>query len=237
VSGAGPERSSPTEGGNDPTGAGYVAEAAHELRAPVSALVAAAETLDSRWDQMTDHERRLLVSVLLGRSRRLARLVVDLLDLSRWTAGGFAVAPVAVRLAPHLRAAVGESGVADVAISCPDEVTVTVDPEHLRRMLVNLLANARQHGMPPVVVEADTAGNMVELRVADRGAGVTGELVPRLFQRFSRAAAGPEGSPGDGGAGLGLAIVAGLARRAGGDAFYRPNPGGGAVFGVRLPAG
>jgi signal transduction histidine kinase len=237
VRGAGPERSSPAEGGNDLTGAGLVAEAAHELRAPVSALVAGAETLDSRWDELTDQERRQLVSMLLGRSRRLAHLVVDLLDLSRWMADGSAVEPAAVRLPPHLRAAVEESGIADVVISCPDEVTVTVDPEHLRRMLVNLLANAGQHGLPPVVLEAEPAGQVVELRVVDRGAGVPGELVPRLFQRFSRAAPGPGRSRADGGAGLGLAIVAGLARRSGGDAFYRPNPGGGAVFGVRLPAG
>ena len=103
-------------------------------------------------------------------------------------------------------------------------------------MLVNLLVNARQHGLPPVRVEVGSDGRQVEIRVIDAGPGVPTELVPRLFEPFSRAApSNPDRTTG--GAGLGLAIVDALATGSGGHAFYRPPPSGGAIFGVRLPAG
>jgi signal transduction histidine kinase len=212
--------------------AAFIAIASHELRTPIAGIVGAAETLEDRWDRLSECDRRQLVSLLLRQSRRLSRLVDELLELSRLEAGGVAVDLRSLDVAAEASAAAEEAGVDDVAVSCPPRATVTADPNHLRRILVNLLVNADKHGARPIVVEcAGSADGWVEVRVIDAGPGVPAEFVPKLFDRFSRAA------PSAAGAGLGLAIVESLARLDGGEVFYRPGPQGGAVFGVRLPPG
>ena len=77
-------------GADNSDGARLVAEAAHELRAPIAALLAAAETLDGRWEQLTDDDRRRLAGVVLSHGRQLSDLVVELLDQSRQAAAGAA---------------------------------------------------------------------------------------------------------------------------------------------------
>jgi two-component system, OmpR family, sensor histidine kinase MtrB len=220
----------------------FIAVASHELRNPIAGIVGAAETLDHGWDRLGDYDRHQLVALLVRQSRRLSRLVDELLELSRLEAGAVVVAAEPVDVAAQAYAAAEEAGVGDVVISCPSETTVMADPDHLRRILVNLLANADRHGARPVTVESEPVGPRVEVRVIDAGPGVPADFVPRLFDRFSRAAPGRGDRTSPQGAGLGLAIVEGLARLGGGEAFYRPGPGpggggGGSVFGVRLPAG
>ncbi len=215
----------------------FIGIAAHELRNPLSGLVGAAETLSNGWDGLADNDRRQLVEILVRQSRRLSRLVDALLELSRLEAGAVEAAARTVDVAAEARQAADEAGLADVAVSCPTGVTVTADPEHLRRILVNLLVNADKHGGPPVVVEAERIGDQVEVRVVDAGPGVPVDFVPRLFDRFSRADPQPGRVRKPSGAGLGLAIVEGLARLDGGAVSYRPGPSGGAVFCVRLPSG
>jgi two-component system, OmpR family, sensor histidine kinase MtrB len=217
----------------------FIAVAAHELRNPIAGIVGAAETLDHAWDRLAECDRRQLVELVVRQSRRLARLVDELLELSRLEAGAVVVAAKPVEVAAEARAAAEEAGITDVVICCHTPATVIADPDHLRRILVNLLVNADKHGARPFVVESEAVDGHVEVRVIDAGAGVPFDFVPRLFDRFSRAepAVGERASPAAG-AGLGLAIVAGLARLGGGEVFYRPAPGGaGAVFGIRLPAG
>jgi signal transduction histidine kinase len=218
----------------------FIAVASHELRSPVAGIVGAAETLDKGWDRLGDHDRRQVVALLARQSRRLSRLVDELLELSGLEAGAVAAATEPVELAGLARAAAEEAAVADIVISCPSAATVIADPDHLRRILVNLLVNADKHGAHPVTVESEPVGRQVEVRVVDAGPGVPVDFVPRLWERFSRAApaVGQRAAPPTG-AGLGLAIVASLAKLDGGEAFYRPGaaPRGGSVFGVRLPAG
>jgi signal transduction histidine kinase len=97
-------------------------------------------------------------------------------------------------------------------------------------MLTNYVANALKYGGPPIRIEAREADGVVEIFVRDRGTGVPEEFVPRLFERFAQA------GTKEGGTGLGLSIVRGLARAQGGEAWYEPDPSGGACFGVRLPS-
>lgn len=98
-------------------------------------------------------------------------------------------------------------------------------------MVTNLVSNAIRYGEPPVTVEVRPADSAVEVRVCDHGPGVGENLEPRLFRKFVRG----QGRP-DRGTGLGLFIVAEMARRQGGDVWYERRAEQ-TCFGFRLPAG
>jgi signal transduction histidine kinase len=109
-------------------------------------------------------------------------------------------------------------------------VTVRGDGRLLRRMIRNLLENARRHGAPPIQVRVGRAGPRVELRVCDRGPGVPEGEQEAVFQPFYRFAGAGAGA----GAGLGLALVRQIARRHGGDARYLGREAGQSCFLVTL---
>ena len=102
---------------------------------------------------------------------------------------------------------------------------VMADAERLGQILDNLLSNAMNHGRPPVRVSAEAVADMIELRVADNGAGVRADLHGRLFDRYATASRT--------GTGLGLFIVRELARAHGGDAWYENTPS--PTFVVSMP--
>jgi len=108
-----------------------------------------------------------------------------------------------------------------------EPATVRGDPRLLRRMLRNLLENAKRHGAPPIEVRVSRAANGVEMAVCDRGAGVPESERERVFDPFYRAGTGQ-------GSGLGLALVRQIARRHGGDARCVPGSGQGGCFIVVL---
>jgi signal transduction histidine kinase len=115
-------------------------------------------------------------------------------------------------------------------------VLVSGDPRMLRRMVRNLLDNARRYGAgSPVEARVEPEGGQARLRVADRGPGVPEAERERIFEPFYRAAGWREGP--EGGVGLGLALVRQIARHHGGDVMYVPREGGGSSFEVRLPVG
>ncbi len=114
-----------------------------------------------------------------------------------------------------------------------DPVSVAGDARLLRRLLRNLLDNARRHApgaAPEVTLRA--GGATAELVVADRGPGVPEAERGRIFEPFHRA---PGVSESAGGVGLGLALVARIAKRHGGSVVCRPRAGGGSEFVVSLP--
>jgi len=103
----------------------------------------------------------------------------------------------------------------------------------LRRVVRNLLENARRHGGgSPVEATVHEVGGRAVVRVCDRGTGVPVEESERIFDAFYRLPGAPPGE----GAGLGLALVRQIARGHGGDARYVPREGGGSCFEVELPA-
>jgi len=106
---------------------------------------------------------------------------------------------------------------------------VSGEPRLLRRMLRNLLENAKRHGAPPIEVRVSRAGDGVEITVCDHGAGVPEAERERVFDPFYRHT----GTRGIAGAGLGLALVRQIARRHGGEARCAPRSG---CFIVVLPA-
>ena len=109
-----------------------------------------------------------------------------------------------------------------------EPLTVRGDPRLLRRMLRNLLENAKRHGIPPIEVRVARTGHGAELAVCDHGAGVPEDERERVFAPFYRAGSGQ-------GSGLGLALVRQIARRHGGEARCAPRSGRGSCFVVVLP--
>lgn len=201
-----------------------LAGASHELRSPIARIRVALELATA------DHHPELREPV----AREIAELdllIDELLLASRLDASEGLPQREEVDILGLLAEEAARSG-ADVE---GDRVLVLGDPRLLRRLIRNLLENARRHGGGSRVeaslslVDAGTA----RLRVADRGPGVAEAERERIFEPFYRPAgtASPEG-----GAGLGLALVRQIARHHGGEARCRPREGPGTCFEIDLPA-
>jgi two-component system OmpR family sensor kinase len=211
----------------------FVADASHELRTPLTSVLANLELLaDSLHGEEGDAARSAL-----GSSRRMRRLVADLLLLAR-TDNARAEPREPCDLAQIVVEAAAELG----PVSEAHEIVLDVKPaivlgaaDELHRLTINLIENAIRHtpAGTEVQVSTRTADDAhVVLEVTDNGPGVAADLAPTLFERFARGA-------GDRGRsfGLGLAIVKAVARSHGGDvSLQKPAAGSGARFVVTLPA-
>lgn len=200
----------------------FLAEVAHELRTPVTALDGyirqAKRDATPQSGKVLDDATRV--------AKNMTRLVSDLLQLSR--------GEVVQELIPHvvdatelLRGVASEFG---VAVQVPPEPLELVgDPDRLAQLLRNLTSNAvRAASAQKVQLLGRVAGSKLELVVADQGAGIAPELLPRIFDKFVKGASSR-------GAGLGLAIVAQIAKAHGGEVLVQSEVGKGTVFTVRLP--
>jgi len=211
----------------------FVADASHELRTPLTSVLANLELLEAR---LAGEDAEIAESALRS-SRRMRRLVGDLLLLARADAGREAPRGP-VDLADVVRDAAAEA--APVAASHELDVDVrrglVVDGvrDDLHRLTLNLIENAVAHTPPgtPVHVSSRRENGAVRLDVADEGPGVPADVRERIFDRFVRG-----GGDGSRGSGLGLAIVSAVARSHGGSVALDQAEGvAGARFVVRLPA-
>jgi two-component system, OmpR family, sensor kinase len=214
----------------------FVADASHELRTPLTSILANLELLESE----LEGERREMADSALRSSRRMRRLVADLLLLARADAGR-EVPAVPVDLSAVAREAAAEAGALSsdhpLSLDVQGAVTVSGVADDLHRLAGNLIENALLHTPPgtPVTVSVRRDGDVAVLEVADRGPGVPAELRGRVFERFASGVG--DGSGGRGrGSGLGLAIVRAVADAHGGRVELSEAAGGGARFLVRLPA-
>lgn len=220
-----PPASGAVRGGSDTD---FIAMVVHDLRSPLASIRGVADLLAADERVVQDPQVRTLLEIQRRQAGLMARLVDDLLTVSRVEGGRLHLSVRPVELAPQL------SGLAsvqaeDVVVSCPDGLVVEADPERVAQIVNNLVSNAKQHGRPPVTVSGSHAGEHVLLAVTDAGPGVPADSVGQLFERFSPLARGGSGH------GLGLYIVRELARAHGGDVAYVPlSPG--SRFEVRLPA-
>jgi two-component system, OmpR family, sensor histidine kinase KdpD len=203
----------------------------HDLRSPLTAIVAAGDALASPTLEAGD--RLELADTIAHESRRLARLVDQLLDLSRLQAGTAEQREDWCSLDEVIRAAVEDTGASDrvkLAIA-PDLPLIRADAGQLRRAIANLIENAlRYGGNEPVSVRARVSGGRILMRVVDQGPGIPLVEQERIFAPFYR---GP-GAAGHG-SGLGLAIVRGLLEANGGHVHVESLPGQGTSLVVDLP--
>jgi two-component system, OmpR family, sensor kinase len=224
----------------------FTTDAGHELRTPLTALKAelelAARPGNSR-EALAD-----AVQAAAGDTDRLIRLAEDLLLLAHADEDAAFLAPERIDLAGELHAAArrfaSTATARDVAISVqtPGRLDVVADPGRVRQALDNLIDNALRHAPLASAVEvtgrstAATGGQprMVAVEVRDHGPGFPPEFLPHAFERFQRA--DPARGRADGGAGLGLAIVATIVHTHHGTVNAGNHPAGGARVRIELPA-
>jgi two-component system phosphate regulon sensor histidine kinase PhoR len=218
----------------------FVANVSHELRTPVAVIRANAETLLAGAKDDPQMAPKL-IDGLHRNAERLARILADLLDLSRLDAGQYRldIAPVGVRaVTEHSLSAVETQAKArnvTLDIAVPPGLQVRADPKALDQILVNLIDNAVKYTRPDghVWVEATDAGDAIRVEVRDDGPGISDKHRERVFERFYRADASRSREAG--GTGLGLSIVKHLVESMGGTVGVEPNSPRGSVFWIRLP--
>jgi two-component system OmpR family sensor kinase len=219
----------------------FLADASHELRTPLQSIRGYAELF--RIGAARDpREVEQAMRRIEQESARMGVLVEDLLTLARLdeTRDGertlLDLAALARDAVEDARARAPERTIALHAEGAAGAATVLGDPHQLAQVLANLLRNALVHtpAGTPIEVALARAGEEARVEVRDHGPGLPpGTDAQLLFERFWRAEGGRE--RGRAGAGLGLAIVAGVVARHGGRVEAANAPGGGAAFTVHLP--
>ncbi|MCC7034137.1 MAG: PAS domain-containing protein [Acidobacteria bacterium] len=217
----------------------FVANVSHELRTPLTAVKGYVEAL---MDEPDDEEaRQRFLEIIHRHAARMERLVQELLRLARLDAGQEAVeyAPCDVQavvssVLADFEPAIAEKHQRAEATVAPDARALVVDPAKMHDILRNLIENAVNYTPDggAITVAAAIEGDRHVLTVRDTGPGLPEDDLTRVFERFYRV---DKSRARPGGTGLGLAIVKHLVQVMGGTVTAANQPGGGAVFTVRLP--
>ncbi len=212
-----------------------VASISHELRTPLAAIGGFVEIMAEDPDiERTD--RVEMVDMVRDQTRHLARIVEDMIELSRDKLASAAIHHEPVDVAEMVRSSLDliPDLTLDVDIVVPDGLMMSGDESRLRQVLVNYLVNASRYGRGAIAIVGHQKGNEVTLEVHDNGPGVAKKYEITIWDRFERGAntylSTVQGS------GLGLAIVRQLAVAHGGAAGYRRSERlGGSCFWVSIP--
>ncbi|MGH9279037.1 MAG: ATP-binding protein [Acidimicrobiales bacterium] len=214
----------------------FASAVSHELRSPLSTLVAAVDVMAGRRDELSAPAREAL-DLLAAEVGHLRRLVEDLLEISRLEAGVADVAMEEVRLEELVHHAVDSTTSRPVPVEIDDAAGSTIvraDKRRLERVLGNLISNAEQYAGGPTRVAVERRPNVAWICVEDAGPGVPPEEREQIFERFVRGRVAGARRP-QGGAGLGLSLVSEHVRVHHGRVWVEDRAGGGARFVVELP--
>ncbi len=228
--------------------ADFVANASHELRSPLSALIGFIETLrgPARADAVA---RDRFLEIMRGEALRMARLIEDLLSLSRVEINEHVPPRTRIGLAEVLKNTASTLDIRaaeknmTIIVSCPDDLPMVIgDHDQLSQVFHNLIDNAVKYGPreTPIHVTASAVEVIpgtrvpgVAVAIADQGDGIGDVHLPRITERFYRADEGRSRKMG--GTGLGLAIVKHIVSRHRGQLKIASKPGEGSTFTVYLP--
>jgi len=211
----------------------------HDLRTPLSSIMASAGSLLQADVQWNEEERREFAQAIQQDAQRLNRLVGNLLDLSRIEAGSirpekswYDLSSLIDEASARLRDPSRDRLVVDVPEGLPP---VEFDYVEIDQVITNLIENACKHtpAGTNVMVSARISGGDMEVEVADRGPGISADVMAHVFEPFCR---GRDGA-GVLGSGLGLAVAKGLVEAHGGRIWVDNGPEGGARFFFTLPLG
>ena len=221
----------------------FLGMVSHELRAPLTSIKGSVTTLLEAGSELDAAEITQFHRIIRDQSDQMRHLIGDLLDVARIETGTLSVAPVRSDLASIVDEArnrfMSGGGRGDLRIEIePDLPPVMADRRRIIQVLGNLLSNAARYSPDgePILMSVAREGADVAVSVADEGHGIPEDLLPHLFQKFSRAAGMSQGS-GVGGSGLGLAICKGIVEAHGGRIWVESDgPSLGARFTFTLPA-
>ena len=219
---------------------GFVADVSHELRTPLAAVLSIVETLQGPARDDPEAQVRFL-DILREQSERMARLVDDLLALSRIEMNEHQLPRDTVNLSAVLAGVcksldlLAEAREMRLERSFPEGLSVAGDRDELVRLFQNLIDNGIKYGDrgTRVLVSASVEDGQVQVEVHDQGPGIAREQIPRLTERFYRTDQARSRTAG--GTGLGLAIVKHIVSRHRGELSIRSDQGEGSCFTVRIP--
>ncbi|MBF9038743.1 sodium:solute symporter [Rhodobacterales bacterium LSUCC0387] len=218
----------------------FLSQISHELRTPMTSIRAFSEIL-MQSDGLDEAARARFSKIIHDESRRLTRLLDDLLDLSVLENGHVSLNPSEVHLARVLEralnatAALEESHRLEIIYNGTEEagLRLNTDADRLAQVFINLISNAQKYceaEAPSLTITLRERARHLEVEFADNGAGIPERQRSLIFEKFVRL----DGTRPAQGAGLGLAISREIMQRLGGGLHYVPSQGG-AVFLVRLP--
>jgi PAS domain S-box-containing protein len=216
----------------------FLAILGHDLRNPIGAIEMAAGLLQQRGS--SDPVMVRVVARIASSTRRMTRMVEQILDLTRTRTGGLPIQPAPMDLALALHGIVDElrtlHPAARIELRCAPLAGIW-DRDRLEQVFSNLIGNAVLHGAPQTAVEVDARASdgWVDLEVRNQGAPIPAGLLAKLFNPFRRGAKDSR-MPGTSGLGLGLFISREIVRAHGGEINVRSDEDG-TVFHVRLPLG
>jgi signal transduction histidine kinase len=220
----------------------FVSTVSHELRTPLTSIAASLGLLIGKLAGILPGPAGRLLSIAYTNSRRLVRLVNDILDIEKLESGRvmFDLTKVDIRLLVEhaIEANRGYAQSLKVRIRLIDSTAVgevRADADRLVQVVTNLLSNAIKFSPADneVVVSIEKGTGAIRISVRDHGIGIPEEFRAHLFEKFAQADA--TNARQNGGTGLGLSIVKQIVERLGGEVGFNDAPGGGTIFYVELP--
>ncbi|CAL9278556.1 ATP-binding protein [Streptomyces sp. SudanB25_2051] len=213
----------------------FASDVSHELRTPLAGMLAVTEVLDEDAGSL-DSDTARAVRLISAETVKLAVLVEDLMEISRFDARAAELHPDEVDVADCVRKTLGSRHWTDpeqVHAVLDEGIRARLDPRRFDVVVANLVGNALGHGRPPVTVRVHAeGGSTLVVQVSDRGPGIHPDVLPHVFERFYKADPARARSAGSG---LGLAITEENVRLHCGTVEAANDPAGGAVFTVRIP--
>ena len=208
---------------------------AHELRTPISTIVAASTGLERGAEELSAEKRAALARLIAAEARRLARLVDDVVSVAKLDSGELPVklerADVGALVTDAVEAAKASAPAErSIIASVTGEIEAMIDADRLRQVLDNLIDNALKHAAGTVRVSARSENATVRVEVADDGEGIPPAHRTAVFEKFHRLDSSASGT------GLGLWLCRELITRMGGEVSVTDAPSGGARFAIELPA-
>lgn len=221
----------------------FLSRVSHELRTPMTSIRSFSEILASK-EKLDDAQAQRFVAIIQHESMRLTRLLDEILDLSQlengnvsWNINTVDATRMAQEAVETMQGLANDNNVAIVQGLSNGPLPVTADPDRLKQVFINLLANAIKYNTaekPEVRIELKASGDAAttEILVRDNGPGIPPEERDTLFSKFSRGW-NTQQRPRDG-SGLGLAISKQIMVNLGGDLYLEETPGFGACFAIKL---
>lgn len=218
----------------------FMATITHELRTPLTSVVAFSELLlDEVSGPINDEQRENLRDIRTG-AQQLMILISDILDMAKFEAGQLRVELESVdlndvfRIVRRTMSAIAHQNNISLDVKKVDLPLVYGDPERIRQMIVNLVANAIKFTKEGGHIElsAENINNLAAIKVKDNGVGIAPEVIPHIFEKFRQGDASMKRSRG--GTGLGLALVKTFAELQGGEIAVTSELGQGSQFTIYL---